>query len=726
MIRQVQSLCVLFVLVCLATEALGQAPSGPTQTRLQYPPTRRDSTAEVHHGVRVADPYRWLEDLTSPETKAWVENQQTFTDSVLRGVPQRDAILSRLRHLRNPVRPDVEPIVLGGRLYLLRKEEGKRLRVTYTTADGRTPGTVLLDPNSIRLQGTDMFRAASPSPDHRYVSYYVSPSGRDYGELRIRSVVAGRDLPDTLRGMRHPGTVWLGDRGLLLYTRNDAADTGGVQATSTGRQLVLHRVGTGQSQDRVLYEAREPGAWVRPHAASSDGQFAVITEEGRVLVVDALRVDTGAVSVREVLGRGVHTPLGFVGHTLFVRSQLDAPNGRIVAIDVSKGSAARVVVPEGSEPIVDAVLTSERLVVQVMRDVVSRVLLYALDGRPAGEVPLPGPGNVRSMLASPRSTDLYLDFTSPLTPGVLYHHSSGSASLRRIGGNPVEIDASSLETRQHFFTSKDGTRVPLFLTMRRDAPRDGTVPIILHAYGGFGNSSKPSYLPWVMTWLEMGGAHVVANVRGGGEYGAAWHQAGMRAQKQTVFDDVIAAAEFLVRERYTSAQRLVLYGESNGGMTMGAVLTQRPDLFAVALPLSGVHDMLRFHLFTVGRNWAGETGTAEDAEMFPYIRAYSPLHNVRPGTCYPATLVMAAADDDRVVPSHSYKFAAALQSAQSCARPVLLHVARGASHMSDTGEGQLRQTADMLAFAANQVGLRLPPAFRSSAASGSGAPRTRP
>lgn len=713
---------VLIAFGALSAESASQTPArdsrSSTNSALVYPATRRDSVVENYHGTRIADPYRWLENLGSVETRAWVDAQQALTDSVLRANPYRDAILKRLGELDTILRRPPGLAVIGGRVYLTRRTEGKPLRLLYATADRQTVGGLLFDPNTLGLKGTEVFSSVSLAPDERHVSYYVSPSGRDRGELRIRSVAKGRDLPDTLRGLRSLSMIWL-DREALLYAHNTAAaDTGGTEATSPGRQLLLHRLGTRQADDRVLYEAGEGGAWVRLYAASSDGRFAVFTERvgmlsAGVFVVDFAGVrNGGAPSVRRVLGAGEQFPLGFAGHTLFVRTQDGAPNWRIIAIDLSRGGGKRTVVPEGPEPMVDAILTVDRLVVNVLHDVKSRLLLYAHNGSAMGEVRLPAPGSVLWMMADPSLSELFFNFTSVLTPATLYRYDVVSAQTSPLYEGPLALDVSAFETRQLFITSKDGARVPMFLTLRRDAARDGTTPVMVYAYGGFGFSLPPAFHQYVMTWLEMGGAYALVNVRGGGEYGAAWHQAAVGKRKQTTFDDVIAAAEFLVRAGYSAPERLVLHGESNGGFTVGAVMTQRPDLFGVSLPLSGVHDMLRFHRFTVGRNWASETGTADSPELFPYIRAYSPLHNVRPGTCYPATFVMAAADDDRVVPSHSYKFAAALQAAQACGRRILLHVARGASHMGGAGGAELAQTADMLAFAANIVGLHPPSMWR--------------
>jgi prolyl oligopeptidase len=713
---------VLVALTALSTKSASQTlPSdSPTSSlsRLVYPATRRDSVVDNYHGSRVADPYRWLENIASDETRAWVDAQQALTDSVLRANPYRDAILRRLGELDTILMRPPGLAVLGGRVYLTRKEEGKRLRLLYATRDRKTTGALLFDPNTVGLKGTEIFSNVMFAPDDGHVSYFVSPSGRDRGELRIRSVATGRDLPDTLRGLRSLSMLWL-DRHTILYTHNTAAaDTGGTEVTSPGRQLLLHKLGTRQADDRVLYTAGDGGAWIRPYAASVDARFVVFTERrgmlsAGVFVVDFTGVNDGrAPRVRRVLGAGEHFPLGFAGNRLFVRTQDGAPNSQIIAIDLHEGGGRRIVVPEGPEPMNDAILTADRLVVNVLRDVKSRLLLYAHDGSPRGEVGLPASGSVLWMLADQRSSEFFFQFTSTLTPGMLYRYDVASARASPLYEGAFALDASAFETRQLFFTSKDGTRVPMFLTLRRDAVRDGTTPVMVYAYGGFGLSLPPFFQPYIMTWLELGGGYALVNARGGGEYGAAWHQAAVGKRKQTTFDDVIAAAEFLVRERYSAPERLVLHGESNGGFTVGAVMTERPDLFAVSLPLSGVHDMFRFHRFTVGRNWASETGTADSAEMFPYIRAYSPLHNVRPGTCYPATFVMAAADDDRVVPSHSYKFAAALQAAQACARPILLHVSRGTSHMGGARSAELAQTADMLAFAANFVGLRIPATWR--------------
>jgi prolyl oligopeptidase len=587
---------------------------------------------------------------------------------------------------------------------------------------------VLLDPNTLSTDGTVAVSTVSPSPDGSLLAYGVSTSGSDWQEFRVRDVRTERDLADTLRWIKFSSIAWTKDNRGFFYSRFDAPTEARQRpdairaAAHRGHKVYYHRVGDGQAADRLILERPENPEWLFRTEVSDDGQYAVITvsqgsdERTRLYFVDLGRARRPAVGNPVVrLLDEFDASYDFVhseGMIFYVRTNHQAPNSRVVAIDINarRPSAWRTVIANGPDALVAADVIGRRIVATYLTDARSIVRLFSLRGQSLGEVPLPELGTVAGIDGERNDRNFFYSFSSFLRPPTIYSFDLERRTSLLYRQPKGVFDPSRYETRQVFVTSKDGTRVPMFVTSRRGLQLDGRNPTLMYAYGGFNISMTPSFSPTTLAWLDMGGVYAVANLRGGGEYGRAWHEAGMLGRKQNVFDDFVAAAEYLIREGYTSASRLAISGGSNGGLLVGAAMTQRPELFAVALPAVGVMDMLRYHRFTIGWAWASEYGTADDATAFKHLIAYSPLHNLKPGTCYPATLVTAADHDDRVVPSHSFKFTAALQAAQGCARPTLLRVETKAGHGAGKPTSkQIEEAADRLAFLVHNLDVELSP-----------------
>jgi prolyl oligopeptidase len=713
----------------LAAPALGAQPSAaaPSTTAppVQYPPTRRVDQVDDYHGTRVADPYRWLEDLDGPETAAWVKAQNAATNSYLAATPGRDAIRDRLTAMWNYPRVSL-PYREGGRLFFT-KNTGLQKQSPYYTTPGSTAAdaeraALVLDPNEISKDGSTSLSLFAPDPTGTYVAYGLSEGGADWRTVRVRRLADGRDLDDRVDWLRYSGVSWTKDGRGFFYTRyptppKDAGAGRTLSGASRDPVVHYHRLGTPQSADVALFRYPAEPTWGVGAQVSEDGRWLFATvgrgtdPENHLYVADLGRPE--APDVRAPLApvdttmQASFSPVGVVGHTAYVVTNLDAPRYRLVAVDLRRPARAnwRTVIPETAHTLTGAVLAGGRLLAAYLVDVKEEVAIHDLDGRKLGMLPLPGVGQVAGISGRADSPEVFFGFTSYLVPGSVYRYDVRTAKLETFFAPDVPFDASRYETEQLFYTSKDGTRVPMFVVHKKGLARDGSHPTVLYAYGGFNISVQPAFSASVAAWLDMGGVYAVPNLRGGGEYGEAWHQAGKLERKQNVFDDFIGAAEYLVARKYTSPAKLAVRGGSNGGLLVGAAMTQRPDLFAVALPAVGVMDMLRYHKFSAGVFWVPEYGSADDAEQFPYLARYSPLHNLKPGTCYPATLTTTADHDDRVVPSHSFKWASALQAAQGCDRPVLIRVETQGSHGYRPLDKAIAEQADVWAFAARNLGM---------------------
>lgn len=684
---------------------------------ISYPPTRRGDTADTLHGVRVADPYRWLESLNSPETADWIAGQNRLTEDYLSKLPHRATFRDRLTALWNYPRITLPTRLANGVLFYRRNSGLQKQFVVLARSSPRTPARVILDPNALSPDGSVALSQFEPSPDGRHVAYALSEGGADWQDVKVRQVRGGTDLPETLRWVRFSALSWTRDGKGFFYSRYPArTDAEKLSAALEHHTVYYHRLGTAQEEDVKVFARPDLSSWFVYAQVSEDGRYLwVYMSKGadtrnRLYVADLrdpLAPDLSAPVTPVVeADDGEYAVIGNDERTVYLRTDFQAPRRRIVSFTLDRPQRAnwRTLVPQGAHTMEEVHLTKTHLVVSRLVDVKGELSLYTREGRAAGTVKLPAIGTVAGVSASRDWAGFFYAFTSPLYPTTVFRYDVATRASTPFEAPALQFEPSHYETTQRFATSKDGTRIPYFVTHRRGLTLDGSHPTILYAYGGFAVSQVPYFSSSTVAWLEAGGVYVSASLRGGGEYGEEWHQAGMKGRKQNVFDDFIAVAQDLVTARYTGPRHLAIEGGSNGGLLVGAAMTQRPDLFAAALPAVGVLDMLRYHKFTGGAAWATEYGSADDEEALRYLLAYSPLHNVKAGTCYPATLVTTADHDDRVVPSHSFKFTATLQAAQAngaagCNNPVLIRVETQGSHGYRPTDKLIAEQADLLAFA---------------------------
>ncbi|AOS45680.1 Prolyl endopeptidase [Lacunisphaera limnophila] len=694
-----------------------------------YPPSPSGPQVDDFFGTKVADPYRWLEDVDSAETAAWVGGQNKVTFDFLAQLPQREAIKQRLLELYNYPRHDL-PFKEGGR-YFYTYNTGLLNQPQLLMKD-RLEGeaVLLLDPNTLSTDGTVSLTQWDVSPDGRWLGYGVAVAGSDWNEFRVRDVAARTDTADVIKWVKFSGLQWTKDSKGFFYSRYPEPQQAENQVFSAlGNQTIYyHRLGTPQSEDVKVFATPD---------YPQRGWGASVTDDGRYLLIygsegtdtrnrlyyvdlqDPLKPDLSGPVVKLIDElEADYNVLGNRGTLLFVRTDLDAPRKKIIAIDLAEPARAnwRTLVPEAPDVIETAIMAGGKFVINYLHDAHSRLALFGLDGAPQGEIALPGIGTVAGsgytrdsggLTGDLDDPELFFKFVSFIAPATSYRYDLATGRSEPVEVAKVAFDAALYETKQIFYASKDGTRVPMFITHRRGLKLDGSHPTLLYAYGGFDISLKPAYSPSVVAWLELGGVYAQPNLRGGGEYGREWHLAGTKERKQNVFDDFIAAGEWLVANGYTGHDKLVISGGSNGGLLIGAVANQRPDLARVAFPAVGVMDMLRFHKFTIGWAWTSDYGSADDPEGFKYLSAYSPVHNVKAGVQYPAVMVTTADHDDRVHPGHSFKYAAAMQAANPGAKyPTFIRIDVKAGH----GQGkpvakQIEEIADKWAFALHFTGM---------------------
>ncbi|HVA57037.1 MAG TPA: prolyl oligopeptidase family serine peptidase [Gemmatimonadaceae bacterium] len=706
------ALCLVLVALPLSSMVAQQAPV--------YPTTRRDSVVDDYFGTKVADPYRWLEDQNSAEVARWVEAENKVTFAYLDQIPLRTAFRTRLTTLWNTPSVGV-PSHMAGRLFFRMNTGLQNQSVLYELASLGGKPVMLIDPNTLSADGSVDLASYAPSPDGKYLAFGLSSGGSDWEELHVRDLATGRAVADTVHWVKYSGISWTRDGRGFFYTRFPAPPKDQVlTAAALNGKIYYHRVGTSDTADQLIYERPDRPDWYEGASVTDDGRYLFITlnhgtnPENLLYYADLgdpMHPDVGA-AIRAVntSDDAEYGPIGNIGNTVFLETTKDAPNRRIIALDLPDTALAhaRTVVPETKNNIQSSLIAGDRVVVQTLEDVQSRVRLYAPGGALVGQVVLPGVGAVEALGGRAGRPELFYAFSSYLAPTTVYRYDF--ATRRSTAFSPLPrktpFDASPYETRQVFYHSKDGTRVPMFITARKGVTLDGSHPTILYAYGGFDIATLPAYSPTVAVWLEHGGIYAVANIRGGSEYGEAWHHAGQLANKQNVFDDFIAAAEYLIREKYTSPAHLAIHGYSNGGLLVGAVEEERPDLFAAAYPGAGVMDMLRYQKFSAGIGWVPEYGSSDNPEQFRYLIKFSPVQNAKPGVCYPATIVTTADHDDRVVPGHSYKFTAAMQAAQGCKRPILIRVETKTSHGYMPTDKRIAQLADVWAFTAWETGMK--------------------
>jgi prolyl oligopeptidase len=684
---------------------------------LSYPAARKAEVVEQIFGVQVTDPYRWMEDARSKELVDWVAAQNALSSSYLRSLPLHGHFQKRITELWNYSKTQI-PIVESGRLFY-RHNSGLQLQSPiYMRAGKDGPRELALDPNVISPDGSVALADFRPSPDGRLLAYALAEGGADWRTVRVRDLAAGRDLPEELKWVRFSMLSWTRDGKGFFYSRFPEPPAGqALHAQLGAHALYYHRVGTPQSQDVLIHERPEMARRLISGWVPREGRYLLIRlSDGAGPVNRLYYVDLGdpqQPNVRAPMKPLVedegseYTALGSLGPLVYVKTDENAPNRKIIAIDTRdpRRETWKTVVPEGKDAIRFVGFYAERFVVEYLSDVQSRLAVFDRNGQPQGEIPLPDAGSITG-LGGQRSGYIFYEFTSPLYQPTVFAYDPRTRQNFPFEPPTAPLDAGRYETRRLFATSKDGTRVPFFVTARKDLKLDGTNPALLLGYGGYSISLLPIYRPQVVAWLELGGIWASANIRGGGEYGKDWHLAARAEKRQNAFDDFIAVAEHLVREKFTSPARLGIWGRSNGGLLVGVVSQQRPDLYAVVLPGVPVMDMLRFDRFTGGRAWIPEYGSPRNPEQFRHLLRYSPVHNVKAGTCYPATLVTSADHDDRVVPSHAFKFAAAVQAAQACPRPVLLRYEAKASHGYVPTERLIAEMADIWAFAAEHTGMR--------------------
>jgi prolyl oligopeptidase len=685
-----------------------------SSVKLKYPPTAKTNVVDNYHGTPVPDPYRWLEDDNSPATKAWVEAQNKVTFAYLNAIPGRDAIKARLTQLWNFERYSV-PFKEGNRYFYSRNDGLQNQSVLYTVDSLDAEPRVLLDPNTLSPDGTVALAAIAVSRDGNLMAYGLATAGSDWNEWKVRDVRTGQDLPDHLKWVKFSGASWAKDGSGFYYSRFDAPIPGeALKGVNKFHKLYFHKLGTDQSTDELIYERKDQPDWGFGGGVTEDGRYLIIeASEGtdpknRVLYKDLSQPGSPVVE----LLMGFDASYNFVGNAgsmFWFKTDLNAPRGRLLVIDVTQPERAnwREVLPQVDETLESVSVVNNQFIAEYLKDAHSVVKVFNLDSSLEREVALPGLGTAAGFGGKRWDKETFYSYTSLTTPGTIFRYDAVTGESSIFRAPKVDFDPNLYETRQVFFNSKDGTRVPMFIVHKRGLTLDGNNPTLLYGYGGFNISLTPGFSVGRIAWLEMGGVYAMANLRGGGEYGEDWHQAGTKLNKQNVFDDFIAAAEWLITNKYTLPAKLAIQGGSNGGLLVGACMTQRPDLFAAALPAVGVMDMLRFHKFTIGWAWCSDFGSSDNAEEFKALAAYSPYHNLKPGVQYPSTMITTADHDDRVVPAHSFKFAARLQEYHRGKNPVLIRIDVKAGHGAGKPTAkQIEERTDELSFLVKTLGVQ--------------------
>jgi len=681
---------------------------------LSYPDSKPGRTVETLHGVQVPDPYRWLEDLNSDQTADWVKAQSSLTDAYLEAIPGRKALEAHLTKLWNVERFGV-PFFEGGRYFFSKNDGLQNQSVLYSTKSLDTARAILLDPNTLSSDGTVALSSYEVSPDGRYLAYSTSASGSDWVEWRIREISSGKDLPDHLKWSKFSGASWAKNSKGFYYGRFPAPKDGEeMMAQNIHKKIFFHEIGKPQNEDRLVYERPEH---------PKQGLYAWVTEDGKYLLI---QVSQGTDTKNGLFYKDLSQPdskviellpdfdasydfITNLGSKFIIRTDLDAPKQKVIAIDLNTPGRKqwKTIIPESRETLRSVSHVGGLFIANYLKDARTEIRRFKTDGTSLPPVKLPGLGTASGFGGKPDQNETFYYFTSFTSPGAVYRYDIASNTSTLFKAPKTQFDPDDYESRQIFATSKDGTRVPMFIVHKKGLKLDGSNPTLLYAYGGFNISLRPSYSPATIAWMDLGGIYVMANLRGGGEYGEEWHEAGMKLKKQNVFDDFIACAEHLVSKKYTSSKKLSIAGGSNGGLLVGACMVQRPELYGACLPAVGVMDMLRFHKFTIGWAWQAEYGKPDDPTDFKNLLKYSPYHNLKSAN-YPATMVITSDHDDRVVPSHSYKFAAALQSAQNGPAPTLIRIESKAGHGAGTPTSKrIEAIVDKYSFLAKSLGFEI-------------------
>lgn len=699
-----------YVLVALLSAFTAEGFAQP----LQYPLSEKVDVTDSYFGVTVPDPYRWLEDDTSRAVAGWVASQNEVTFEYLSRIPFREKLKNRLEQIFNY--PKYSTPVRKGKYYVFSKNDGLQNQAVYYIQEGLggTP-TVLLDPNTWSEDGTIKLASLDLSRDGKYLAYSISRAGSDWREFFIMEVESRTLLPDHIQWAKFSGAAWHEDG--FFYSKYDPpADTSkALSAKNENHKVYYHKIGTPQRDDILVFEDKDNPLRFHGVSVTEDGRFAIlsISDRGRGKNGNAIfvrDVKKGEKSFKPLVNQFDNTirVIDNIDGKLLVKTNTGAPNERVVLIDPAKPEEKhwKVILPEKDHLLEGVTAAGGKLLATYLKDVSHRAYVYSLNGKLEHELSLPTLGTVSFSGGRRDDNVIFYTFTSFTFPTSIYKFDIGNKQAELFRQSEVSFVPEDFETKQVFFSSKDGTRVPMFITHKKGVQLDGNNPTLLYGYGGFNVSQRPSFNSLVIALLEQGVVYCVVNLRGGGEYGKSWHQAGTVLQKQNVFDDFIAAGEWLIANKYTAANKLAMQGGSNGGLLVGAVMCQRPDLFKVALPAVGVMDMLRYHTFTIGWNWKPDYGSSEDSVQFHALYKYSPLHNLRDGVSYPATLVTTANRDDRVVPAHSYKFAATLQEKHRGDNPVLIRVETKSGHGASNTTKQIATTADIYSFLLYNLGVQ--------------------
>lgn len=702
---------ILYVLLLTSVIACKEQKETKEKTTLNYPKTKKVDTVDTYFGTEVKDPYRWLEDDKSDETKEWVNAQNKVTFNYLDKIPYRSVLRKQLEDIWN-YEKEGAPFIEGDYTYFYRNDGLQNQSVLYRFKKKGEAPEVFLDPNKFSKEGTTSLGQVSFSKNGKIAAYTISEGGSDWRKVIVIDVDTKEPIEDTLVDIKFSGISWLGNEG-FYYSSYDKPEGSELSAKTDQHKLYFHSLGTKQKNDRVVFgsteEEKHRYIW---GGVTENDRFLIIsasisTSGNKLFIKDLSNPESKLVVVLNHTDSDTQL-IDNEGETFYAVSNLNAPNQKVVSFTLAQPEVEnwKEIIPE-TENVLSASTGGGYIFAEYMIDAVSKVIQYDLTGKLVRHIDLPGIGSAGGFGAKKEDSTLYYTFTNYTTPGniYMYHIEKGTSSLYR--KSKIKFNSELYESKQVFYTSKDGTKIPMIITHKKGLKLDGTNPTILYGYGGFNISLTPSFSITTAIWMKHGGVYAVPNLRGGGEYGKKWHDAGTKLQKQNVFDDFVAAAEYLIKEKYTSSDYLAIRGGSNGGLLVGAVMTQRPELMKVTLPAVGVLDMLRYHTFTAGAGWAYDYGTAEESkEMFDYLKAYSPVHNVRKGSKYPATLVTTGDHDDRVVPAHSFKFAAELQDKQTGENPVLIRIETDAGHGAGTPVSKtIEQYADIFGFTLYAMGI---------------------
>ncbi|MCP4592665.1 MAG: S9 family peptidase [bacterium] len=681
--------------------------AGCAQAPLEYPPAQKGEVVDVYHGVEVSDPYRWLEDSDAADTRVWIDAQNELTYGFLESIPERPAIIERLTTLWNYEKYGT-PKKKGDRYFFSKNDGLQSQSVLYTVDTLEGEARVLLDPNTLSEDGTVALAGKSVSDDGRLLAYGLSKAGSDWQEWYVRDVDTGKDLDDHIKWVKFSSASWTADGSGFFYTRYPAPEEGAeFQAVNRFPKLCYHRLGTPQEDDRLIYERTDQPDWMVSGGVTDDGKYLVIyvsEATGRNNLLFYQELGSEGAPIVELIGEfeAKFSLIDNDGPIFWLKTDLDAPRSRVVAVDLRQPERAnwREVIAQAEEPLKSVNLLNDGVfVASYLKDAHSQVRLIDLEGKSLGEVELPGVGSAWGFGGRREDTETFYMYTGLSAPATIYRYDlvSGASTVYR--RPKVDFNPEDYVTKQVFYKSKDGTRVPMFIAHRKGLKLNGQNPTFLYGYGGFNISMTPYFSVSNLVWMEMGGVYVIANIRGGGEYGKEWHEAAIKLNRQKSFDDFMAAAEWLIQTKYTSPSKLAIGGGSNGGLLVAACMTQRPELFGAVLAMVPVTDMLRFDKFTIGWAWVSDFGSPDNPEEFAALHAYSPLHNLKPETAYPATLITTADHDDRVVPAHSFKFAAALQAAHGGPAPTLIRIETKAGHGAGKPTAKrIEERADLWAF----------------------------